>query len=321
MFKYKKIIILSLSFFIISCTSSKVIFLENENKIDLSKKENRFSDEIIKNDLEYFNSVQKKLYDISEKKYNTTSYPYCLAQSYLDKATEQYNNNDRSDYVKITLENSLNIINQMKKLPDSISYPIEIYDQYIVRNDLWNLVNNTRAFYDLYEIRNSFECGQCKLAELEVELINAQHLNSELGFRNALPSIRKSEYLARELDDEIVSCKENELYKIVDKRIFFDNDSFELRDISYKKLNIILSIIKNNKYKLKITGYTDPNGTNNYNLLLSQKRAKEVYNFFINNGIKSNINLDAKGENYQIKDDNYIDDYAINRRVDIEIIK
>lgn len=320
MFIYKKIIILFFAIFAISC-SSQVIFLEDENKINLSKKENRFNDENIKNDLEYFNNIQKKLYDISEKKYNTTSYPYCLAQSYLDKAYEQYNNNDRSDYVRMTLENSLNIINQIEKSPDSINYPIEKNDKYTVRSDLWNLVNNTRVFYDLYGIRNSFECGQCKLAELEVELINAQHLNSELGFRNALPSIRKSEYLSRELNNKILSCKNNELYKIIDKRIFFDNDSFELTDISYKKLNVILSIIKNNEYKVKINGYTDPNGENNYNLLLSQKRAKEVYNFFVKNGIKHNITLEGKGEKYQIKDSNKVDNYAINRRVDIEIIK
>lgn len=305
-----------------SCTS-KTIYINDEKKFFEITKEDRFVDKNIKEDLKFFHEVQSKLYEVTERGYETTSYPYCLSQKYLDIATEQYNNNDRSDYVEKSLEKSLSILTQMEVFLDDIIYPENIKTDYAVRNDYWNFVEEIKSFYEKEQLLDSIDCGQCKLAELETELLNAEHLNSELGLRNSLRSIRSAEKIYKELKKEINYCKDGGGYNLIERRLYFKINKDELRDVSIKKLNVVYKILNKNKsFKLKINGYTDPVGTDEYNNSLSKRRAMSAYNFLIKKGIdKKRLTVNYFGEKKQIK--NYLNkkSYAINRRVDLVIIE
>lgn len=318
----KKLILIPLMATLFGCASN-TIYLEEADRNYTEREENRFIDEELEKDLDFFHSVQKRLYDVSSRGYATTTYPYCLAQTHLDKATEQYNNNDRTDYVENNLNSALEILIQMEIYLDDIIYPETEHDKYTVRKDLWNLVYDAREWLDTYQILDNSNCGQCKLAELELELENARHLNTELGLRNALSSIRKAEIFAQELNQEILNCKISNLYKQMPRSLYYETDKFKLRDISKKRLDVVEKLLRENRnYKLEIVGFTDPVGSNLYNENLSYKRASNAYKYLISKGInKKRMKVIAKGERDQIKDRFNQESHAINRRVDLLIIK
>ncbi len=65
--------------------------------------------------------------------------------------------------------------------------------------------------------------------------------------------------------------------KYLIKPVFFDFDSDELSATAIKKLDDLATILNKFPYtELQIKGHTDAVGTNNYNLILSKKRAKAV---------------------------------------------
>jgi len=84
--------------------------------------------------------------------------------------------------------------------------------------------------------------------------------------------------------------------KIVLKNIFFETNSFDLKEQSIPELNKIATLIKENpNIKLEISGHTDNTGTELINKELSNKRAKSVYDFLIKLDKNYSKNLIFKG--------------------------
>jgi len=76
--------------------------------------------------------------------------------------------------------------------------------------------------------------------------------------------------------------------KYLIKPVYFNFDSYALTEESLEKVDVITSVLK--QYKgmvLEIRGHTDAIGTNDYNQLLSERRAKAVMNYLISKGIES----------------------------------
>lgn len=80
--------------------------------------------------------------------------------------------------------------------------------------------------------------------------------------------------------------------------IFYDFNSFSLRDESFETLKKLAEFIRQNPgIRVEIHSHTDSRGPANYNLLLSQKRADSVLNYLRNKGIDaSQIQAVGKGE-------------------------
>jgi outer membrane protein OmpA-like peptidoglycan-associated protein len=75
---------------------------------------------------------------------------------------------------------------------------------------------------------------------------------------------------------------------VVLKNLNFDFDSHILKPDADTTLNTLLIYLNDNpKINILISGYTDDQGSEDYNLELSIARAKSVYNWLINNGIES----------------------------------
>ena len=69
--------------------------------------------------------------------------------------------------------------------------------------------------------------------------------------------------------------------------------------------------------KIVVKGYTDANGPADYNLKLSEKRARSVADFLLENGLlKERVNIIGIGETSPRVDDEYD---PVNRRVEIHI--
>jgi len=68
--------------------------------------------------------------------------------------------------------------------------------------------------------------------------------------------------------------------------IFFDFNSAKLKPASFSELNKVVRLLKANPdISIRINGHTDNIGTDEYNLDLSLRRAKAVYDYLIENGI------------------------------------
>ena len=119
---------------------------------------------------------------------------------------------------------------------------------------------------------------------------------------------------------EITQFEKNIIYKaLVDLK--FGLDKAVINYSSYPTLtDITLLLLKNPNMFLHITGYTSSEGTSEYNLGLSARRAKAVQNFFMGRGVKkSRLILDYLGEDYPLNSNENEDQKAQNRRVEFSL--
>ena len=79
--------------------------------------------------------------------------------------------------------------------------------------------------------------------------------------------------------------------------LLFDFDKNDLRGEAKETLEDLAGILaKYPKDDLRVAGFTDHIGSQNYNLQLSESRAREVKDFLQNNGVKSDIKAVGMGE-------------------------
>lgn len=105
--------------------------------------------------------------------------------------------------------------------------------------------------------------------------------------------------------------------------IYFELDSAMLKSESTETLQQVLSVIKSKtSLNLVIEGHTDSQGSDEYNLELSQKRAQAVIDWLVKNGIDAGrLNAKGYGESRPVADNSRPDGRALNRRVEISVDK
>jgi outer membrane protein OmpA-like peptidoglycan-associated protein len=109
---------------------------------------------------------------------------------------------------------------------------------------------------------------------------------------------------------------------IVLKNIFFDTDKSDLKPESEVELkNMLLLLQENPKMKIEISGHTDNIGSKEHNIILSQNRAKAVYDYLINKGIKANrMSYKGYGFNRPISTNDTEEGRTQNRRTEFKIV-
>ena len=109
---------------------------------------------------------------------------------------------------------------------------------------------------------------------------------------------------------------------VILKNIFFDTDLYDLKSESIAELEKLVKFLKDNPtLKIEISGHTDNVGSNEHNTLLSQNRAKAVYEYLIEKSI-SKDRLTYKGYSFSnpIDTNETEDGRANNRRTEFKII-
>ncbi|NEW84745.1 MAG: OmpA family protein [Mariniphaga sp.] len=107
------------------------------------------------------------------------------------------------------------------------------------------------------------------------------------------------------------------------KNIFFDTDSFSLKPESKGQLKEIVDFMKTNPgLVIEIGGHTDNQGAENYNLILSAKRADAVVKSLVEMGVPS-ARLKSMGYGFAIPvaDNSTEKGKALNRRTEFKIIE
>ncbi|NOQ26289.1 MAG: OmpA family protein [Bacteroidales bacterium] len=110
--------------------------------------------------------------------------------------------------------------------------------------------------------------------------------------------------------------------KIVLHNIFYASDSFELMDKSVAELTKLLEFMnKNIGLKIEISGHTDNIGTSEYNINLSNNRAKSVYDYLVEKGISAKrLSFKGYGESQPLSTNETESGKSENRRTEIKII-
>jgi outer membrane protein OmpA-like peptidoglycan-associated protein len=103
--------------------------------------------------------------------------------------------------------------------------------------------------------------------------------------------------------------------------IQFDVNSEQISRESFENLDyIVRTLTRRNDLGLHITAHTDGDGSAEYNMELSQRRAKCVLNYFLNKGIvPERLSWEGKGEAEPIADNLNEKGRKKNRRVEFEV--
>lgn len=106
------------------------------------------------------------------------------------------------------------------------------------------------------------------------------------------------------------------------KNIHFEFDSYTLLKSSYKELDQVLEYLKANpNLDARLSGHTDFLGSDEYNITLSQNRARSVADYLISKGIKpARINSFGFGKTRPISIEKTDEARSINRRVEIRFV-
>ena len=107
--------------------------------------------------------------------------------------------------------------------------------------------------------------------------------------------------------------------KVVLENILYATDDYSLDPSSFFEIKRLAMHLKRNKEtKIKIAGHTDNIGSEEYNLELSQKRAKSVYNKLLEFGVsKEQLSYIGFGFSQPINDNNTDFGRSLNRRTEI----
>ena len=110
---------------------------------------------------------------------------------------------------------------------------------------------------------------------------------------------------------------------VILRNVFFDTNAWILKKESTLELGRLITLMKQQKtLKIEIGGHTDSSGSQSHNLLLSQKRAKAVYDYLILHGIDaSRLSYKGYGAESPRADNNTEEGMRLNRRTEFVIVK
>lgn len=104
--------------------------------------------------------------------------------------------------------------------------------------------------------------------------------------------------------------------------VYFDHDKDDLKPEFEPYLKKMVKIVlSHTDLRIKIIGHTDSNGSDDYNVGLSQRRAERVRDFLIAQGLKPDrIIIEYRGEKDPAVSNETLEGKSLNRRVDFEFI-
>lgn len=111
--------------------------------------------------------------------------------------------------------------------------------------------------------------------------------------------------------------------KVVMRNVFFETGRYDLLEPSKVELNKLVALmLKNPKMKVEIGGHTDNVGNHEYNLSLSENRAKAVITYLTDNGISSDrLSFKGYGETQPVDSNETESGRANNRRTEFKVVE
>lgn len=150
--------------------------------------------------------------------------------------------------------------------------------------------------------------------------INNKFSRSTVPKRGVEPEPIASEIEIKELPESTLSSKDSLLINRI-LNVEFEFDSYSFSETSKDIINDVFSILKKNPDSfIEINGHTDNVGTEHYNFLLSERRARAVSVYLEELGLhKSRIKTTYFGEKSPIKTNTNENGRSKNRRVEFVV--
>lgn len=110
--------------------------------------------------------------------------------------------------------------------------------------------------------------------------------------------------------------------KMLLSNVFYEIDSWQLKNESMSELNNLVTLLSENKnLVMEIGGYTDSTGSEKYNMILSEKRALSVVNYLVKMGIDANrLKYKGYGNASSLGNNITVEGRKLNRRTEAKII-
>ena len=114
--------------------------------------------------------------------------------------------------------------------------------------------------------------------------------------------------------------RERDKFKFVP--IYFDYNLAEIKPEFHEFLIRLIRVVNGHSdLRIKVTGHTDADGSDQYNLDLSKRRAEAIIAFFTSHGLsKDRLEIDFKGESLPVDNNSTPEGKQHNRRVDFSFI-
>ena len=159
---------------------------------------------------------------------------------------------------------------------------------------------------------------------------------------NALPSLVDYDRIQKMIDagktaptqvdykrlEDMVESKVEKFAKATNEQIALIGINFDVNESKIKSENVsILAqdafvLLSHPSVNVEVVGYTDVDGNEKSNTSLSEKRANNVKNYLVAKGVSaSRISVKALGEANPVADNKTADGKALNRRVEIKVVK
>lgn len=139
---------------------------------------------------------------------------------------------------------------------------------------------------------------------------------------DAKPLEKPGKLAKLEMVPPVPSIEANSLLIALDSEVLFDVNKYDVRvhpeaEEVLKNLAIVLKEMDVNNFE--IDGHTDSDGSDEYNQVLSEKRANSVKNFLVSQGVTAEITTKGYGESKPVASNDTAEGKQKNRRVEIII--
>lgn len=136
-----------------------------------------------------------------------------------------------------------------------------------------------------------------------------------------LDSLTKAGYKEIHKDLYLVPIEIGQVVRL--NNVFFDFDKWDLRPESFVELDRVVKLLNENPaVEIEMTAHTDSRGADDYNVKLSDNRARSVMNYILSKGIApSRITSKGYGETKPVVPNDTDENRQLNRRVEFVIVK
>ena len=301
----------------------------------LTPVDQRITDQAIRGDMALIRSYQARLKALNDTGSNPfAAYHYAKAVHWIDFALDEYEMKNRSGVIEQALDAGRLLIEGLEAKRGDLPMETAIVPQsQIVRNDLWTAAQQLKAGKD------GFKCAGGDVARMEVQLVWAGHIQSDLGWRSAKPHLQAAERYYRDAQAAAATCPRPVAVKDVPRQaaddaalaklppaqqieiladsVHFAYDRASISVATAPVLDRVASLLRANAVlHITIEGHADERGGEAYNLKLSQRRADAVRAYLMAAGVDAaRLKTKAFGKGQPVVKAESSEGHALNRRV------
>lgn len=163
--------------------------------------------------------------------------------------------------------------------------------------------------------------GQARDAQAAAERARNEAQNAQTEAQNAQAQLAKEQEESRRLAGELQAAQTTRGIVLTLGDVLFDTGRAELKPGAQRSIDKLTAFLNDNpERKVQIEGFTDSQGTDDYNLQLSQRRADAVASAIMQAGVDSQrVRARGYGEEFPVAGNDNPGSRQRNRRVEVVI--